>query len=261
VLDRAIVSRDGVTVRAAPGRLRVGTSGFAYPDWSPTFYPVGTPPSRLLATYARRLDACELNNTFYRRPSRDRLRAWRSAVPPEFRFVVKAQRGSSLRALRGDPGPATAWVTEGLDELGANLGAMLFRIPAVLRRDDQGLAGLLAAWPGGIPLVLELQDPSWHVDETFAAARSAGAVLCATDIDGLPDPDLRVTGPFIYLRLRRAAYDPAAIEAWAGRLAPFLAAGLDAFVFLRHDETGESALAAESLARATAGRLERDAAS
>ena len=30
-----------------------------------------------------------------------------------------------------------------------------------------GLAALLAAWPRDLPLTLEFQDPSWHVDEVF----------------------------------------------------------------------------------------------
>ena len=45
-----------------------------------------------------------------------------------------------------------------------------------------GSPRLLAAWPAAIPLVLEAQHPSWHVDETFAALRAAGAVLCTTDL-------------------------------------------------------------------------------
>ena len=27
------------------GRLYVGTSGFAYPDWAPLFYPAGSAPA------------------------------------------------------------------------------------------------------------------------------------------------------------------------------------------------------------------------
>ena len=72
-----------------------------------------------------------------------------------------------------------------------------------------------------------------------------GAVLCATDLDDLPEPPtIRRTGRFLYLRLRRTGYDEAGLAAWAARLEPFLAAGDDAFVFFRHDADGESALRA-----------------
>lgn len=241
---------------ASRGVLRTGTSGFAYAAWTPRFYPPGTRADRRLSSYAARLSACELNGTFYRRPSPEQLRRWREAVGPAFRFMVKAQRGASLRAMRGDASGPVDWVTEGLDELGPSLGGVLFRVPADIPRDDDRLGALLAAWPRSIPLVVELQDPSWHVDETFAALRDAGAVLCATERDDAPDPDLRVTGPFLYVRLRRTRYDAAAIEAWAARLAPFLAAGLDAYAFLRHDEDGGSALTAEALSATVADRLQ-----
>ena len=74
-----------------------------------------------------------------------------------------------------------------------------------------------------------------------------------TDTDDAPDPPLTVTGPFLYLRLRRTAYGTADLDAWAARLEPFLADGRDAFVFFRHDEHG----ATPAYALALADRLAR----
>lgn len=162
--------------------------------------------------------------------------------------MVKAQRGASIRSLYADPAAAVPWLTETLPEFGERLGAVLFRVPNEVQRDDRRLAGLLAAWPAAIPLVLEAQHPSWHVDETFAALRAVGAVLCTTDLDGEDLPDIRRTGPFLYLRLRRSTYDEAALDAWARRLVPFLDDGLDAFVLFRHDDGGTSAVLAETFA-------------
>jgi uncharacterized protein YecE (DUF72 family) len=240
------------------GTVRTGTSGFAYPEWAPRFYPPGLADRERLAHYAGRLAACELNSTFYRRPTAERLAAWAAAVPDGFRFVVKAQKGATFRAMGAAPdGPAgpIAWLTDGLPALGDRLGAVLFRIPDAARRDDARLGAVLAAWPAGIPLVVEARDPSWHVDETFAALRAAGAALCATDLDGGPPPDLRVTGPCLYLRLRRADYAAADLEAWAARLAPFVADGRDVLAFFRHDATGASALRAIALRSAVERRL------
>ncbi len=227
--------------------MLAGTSGFAYPGWSPRFYPAGLRDRERLAFYAQRLPACELNNTFYARPKADRIRAWCAAVPDAFRFVVKAQRGSSIRALRADPVAAVAWLTETLPEFGERLGAVLFRIPSEIARDGEGLDGLLASWPATIPLVIEAQHPSWERDETFAALRAARAVLCTTDHDALEvAPDIRRTGPFLYLRLRRSSYDEQELDAWARRLVPFVDDGLDAFVMFRHDADGTSALHAQT---------------
>ena len=171
-------------------------------------------------------------------------------MPDAFRFVVKAQRGASVRALYGDdPASSVEWLTEFLPGFGERLGAVLFRVDTKSQRNDERLAGLLAAWPASIPLVLEAQHPSWHVDETFAALRAAGAVLCTTDLDELEEtPDIRRTGPFLYLRLRRTSYTDAELDGWARRLVPFLDDGMDAYVLFRHDEDGTSAVRAEGFA-------------
>ncbi|HEY6570455.1 MAG TPA: DUF72 domain-containing protein [Candidatus Limnocylindrales bacterium] len=224
-------------------RLLSGTSGFSYPAWAPRFYPPGSRSRDLLPHYASRLAACELNNTFYARPTVEKIEGWCGATPADFRFVIKAQRGASIRALYADPTAAVPWLTETLPAFGERLGAVLFRVPGEVKRQDEKLAGLLGAWPAAIPLVLEAQHESWHVDETFEALRSAGVVLCTTDLDELDTPpDIRRTGPFLYLRLRRTAYDDDALDAWARRLVPFLDDGLDAYVLFRHDEDGTSAL-------------------
>jgi uncharacterized protein YecE (DUF72 family) len=231
------------------GRLYAGTSGFAYASWAPRFYPPALRARDLLPHYASRLPAVELNNTFYARPTAAKVAAWVAATPPAFRFVVKAQRGATVRALYGSAAESVPWLTETLPGFGERLGAVLFRIEARSARDDGRLAGLLAAWPSSIPLVLEAQNPTWHVDETFAALRAAGAVLCTTDLDGQDEtPDIRRTGPFLYLRLRRTSYDDGALDAWAARIAPFLDDGMDAYVLFRHDEDGTSAIHAEGFA-------------
>ena len=98
---------------------------------------------------------------------------------------------------------------------------------------------------------MEFQDPSWHVDETFAALTSAGAAWCSTESpEDETAPDIRRTGPFLYLRLRRHDYTPAEVTAWAARLEPFLHSGMDAFVFFRHDPVGRGPELAIELATA-----------
>jgi uncharacterized protein YecE (DUF72 family) len=182
---------------------------------------------------------------------------------------VKAQRGSAMRALWGAPEESVRWLTEPLPEFGDRLGAVLFRVPAEVRRDgpwvegdpalaDARLAAFLMVWPKEIPLVVELQDRSWHVDETFAVLRRAGATLCTTELPPEGDegaagdgdtgatgterepPIIRRTGSFLYLRLRLHDYDAAGLDAWAARIEPFLTAGDDVYVFFRHDPVGRA---------------------
>jgi uncharacterized protein YecE (DUF72 family) len=235
-------------IDGSAGRLYVGTSGFAYPDWAPLFYPTGTRSGDMLAAYAARLPAVELNNTFYQQPRPARVAAWLAATPADFRFAVKAQRGGSLRALGSAASQTVGWLTAPYRSFGRRLGCVLLRVPRNVARDDLRLAALLAAWPSDLPLTLELQHPSWHVEEVFGRLAEHSTALCATDLDGEPVPDLRLTGRFIYLRLRRTEYSAAELDAWAERLLPFLADGRDCYVFLRHDATGEAGHQALALA-------------
>jgi len=224
-----------------PGRLYAGTSGFAYPSWSPAFYPPGTKSDGLLRFYSGRFRAVELNNTFYQRPNETAVRAWLAATPPEFRFSVKGQRGAAVRALAVDAPGSVAWLVESIRPFGDRLGTILFRVPGDIPRDDGRLATLLEAWPTDVPLTMEFQDASWLVDEVLDPLRDRGVVLCATDLDEHPGPpSLFLTGPFLYLRLRRQAYAEEELRAWAARVAPFLAAGHDAYVFFKHDEAGDA---------------------
>jgi uncharacterized protein YecE (DUF72 family) len=230
------------------GRLYAGTSGFAYAEWAPRFYPEGIRAGALLPAYAARLAAVELNSTFYRRPAEATVRAWLAATGESFRFSARAQRGGTFRALRGDTETALAWLTAPYRAFGGRLGTVLFRVGEESVRDDRALERLLRAWPADLPLALELQHPSWADDGVHARLREHRAALCATDLDGADPPDIRVTGPFLYLRLRRETYDDADLDAWAARIEPFLHDGRDAYVFFRHDADGASALRAEAFA-------------
>ena len=158
---------------ATRGRLYVGTSGFAYPDWSPRFYPRGLKGDGLLPYYAQRLPAVELNNTFYQSPSDTKVAAGIAATPDDFRFSVKAQRGGSWRAFGGSPDPGLPWLTDPYRLFGERLGTVLFRVPDAAKRDDARLRALLDAWPRDLPLTLEFRDASWAVDEVSAALAEA----------------------------------------------------------------------------------------
>ncbi|HEY6058637.1 MAG TPA: DUF72 domain-containing protein, partial [Candidatus Limnocylindrales bacterium] len=173
------------------------------------------------------------------------------ATPEAFRFTVKAQRGG-IRALLSDPEPTLAWLLGSLRAFGPRLGSVLYRVPVEIERADAGLDRLLAAWPADLPLTFEFQHTSWEADAVHERLARAGAALCATDLDEMPEPTLRLTGRVLYLRLRRAGYAPDELASWAARIAPFLAAGNDVFAFFRHDADGTSALRAIDLAERVA---------
>ena len=143
-----------------------------------------------------------------------------------------------MRAFDTDPEGVLPWLLAPFEHFGERLGAVLWRVPATRKRDDARLEAFLAAWPASLPVALEFQHASWQESAVHDRLAAAGAALCVTDLDDLPEPELEATASFIYVRLRRDAYTDEALERWADRLARQLAAGRSAYVFFRHDPEG-----------------------
>ena len=73
----------------------LGTSGYSYPDWVGKFYPRGTSPNRMLASYARSFPLVELNFAYYRVPTPAMLARMAGQTPDGFQFLVKLHRSLS----------------------------------------------------------------------------------------------------------------------------------------------------------------------
>ena len=157
-----------------------------------------------------------------------------------------------MRALLQDAAGSVAWLVESMRLFGDQLGTVLYRVPADVKRNDEALAALIAAWPRDVPLTMEFQDPSWLIDEVLDPLRAFGAAVCATDLDeNAEPPSLHLTASFLYVRLRRTSYSEADLATWAARLAPFLDAGHDVFAFFKHDDVGNATRYAHGLMKAT----------
>ena len=70
----------------------IGVSGWQYPDFSARFYPEGLEKTKQLGYYAQHFPTVEVNNTFYQLPSENSIEKWRSQVPDDFVFAIKASR-------------------------------------------------------------------------------------------------------------------------------------------------------------------------
>jgi uncharacterized protein YecE (DUF72 family) len=175
------------------GRLYAGTSGFAYPGWIPRFYPSGLKAAGFLASYAERLGAVELNNTFYRLPAEEQFRRWAEATPEDFRFAVKAPRAISFFGRLDQLGT----LAERLAALGPRLGPLLVRARDDRPRDDGFLQLLLESLDPSFLVALDLRHPTWDGVEP-----------------GLPRNAVRVNqldgdASFRYLRFSDHPYDDA----------------------------------------------------
>jgi len=218
--------------------LHVGTSGWAYTEWRPAFYPAGMPESRFLGHYSRTLTACEINATFYRVQSASTIERWRTEVPASFRFAVKAHRRLTHgRTLAPDGEGSAEFLDRFLESIAPMrpvLGAMLIQLPPTRPRDDGALEGLLAALPaGGPPPAFEFRHESWDDPAVGERIAAAGGTVCLAHFGG-PAPAALPPGPVAYVRLRAEEYDDAEREAWR-ELLTREAAGREVLAFAKHE--------------------------
>src|SRR5262252_7933757 len=182
-------------------RVLAGTSGFSYKEWKGSFYPEDLPAAGMLAYYAERLPAVEINNTFYRMPKPALLEGWSAEVPEEFRFILKAsQRITHFKRLK-DAGSEVEYFFGVASTLGDRLGPALFQLPPNLKKDLPRLQAFLSILPAGRRAAFEFRHASWFEDDVFEALRAASAALCIAEDEELATP-LVPTAGWGYLRLR-----------------------------------------------------------
>ncbi|MDR7404214.1 MAG: DUF72 domain-containing protein [Armatimonadota bacterium] len=229
-------------------RAFVGTSGFSYPEWRGSFYPAGLPVGEMLAHYARTFSTVEINNTFYRYPTAATLARWAEAVPPEFRFAVKAHRRITHLKRLADVDGDLACLSERLRALGDRRGPVLFQLPPSLRYDRGLLTAFLGALRPGAPAVLEVRHPSWQDPAVYRLLDAAGVSLCVAETDEQP-AHREVVGPVSYLRLHRSRYAGDDLRRWADWIRQRLAEGRDVYAYFTHEEGAPAPQYARTLAR------------
>jgi uncharacterized protein YecE (DUF72 family) len=214
----------------------VGTSGWAYKEWKPGFYPEGLPASRFLAHYASELTTCEINATFYRLQSPEAVGRWREETPPDFRFAVKVHRRLTHARSVAEDDDWSAFLVRflaSLEPLGPRLGALLVQFPPTRRRDDAMLDRVIAALPDGLPVAMEFRHESWDDPALAERVAAAGGTICVAEREGAV-PERLPPGPLAYARLRADRYDDAARAGWL-ELLEREAVGRPVFVVAKHE--------------------------
>ena len=217
--------------------LFAGTSGYAYKEWKGSFYPADISSDAMLGHYASQLPAVEINNTFYRMPKASSLEDWSAQVPERFRFVLKAsQKITHFKRLKPECADEVSYLLRTAVALGGKLGPILFQLPPNMKKDVERLDGFLAMLPAGTRAAFEFRHEAWDDDEVRARLAARNLAWCVADTDDAPEPELRPGADWGYLRLRRTAYDEAALGRWRERAS---AAGWkDAYVFFKHEDEG-----------------------
>jgi uncharacterized protein YecE (DUF72 family) len=179
-------------------RLRIGTCSWKYPSWAGLVY------SRAdgidyLAEYARKYSTVEVDQWFWTlKPSPADVERYRTAVPADFRFTIKAPNALTLVHAPGKKGAepvpnpqflSTAVVGDflaALEPLRPLTGTVMLQFGYLNKKmmPSQGafleaLDRFLAAAPPSWPYAVEIRNASWLNRPFFELLRSrgAGAVL------------------------------------------------------------------------------------
>lgn len=229
------------------GRFYAGTSGWAYPQWKPAFYPAKLAAAKFLGYYATRLNSVELNYTFRRFPTEKLLAGWIASTPPDFKFAVKAHQNITHVKRLKDAGEWTSRFLEALGPLqqARKLGPVLFQLPPFLHCDLPRLRDFLAQLPRDTRAAFEFRHESWFSAEVYDALRKANAALCQAESEKLETPNVQTAG-FTYFRLRKQSYSPKDRTELAKQALELTQTG-DVFTYFKHEDTPEGALYAEEL--------------
>lgn len=199
-----------------PKNLYFGTSSWAYPGWAGIVYDLPHTQQRLaregLAAYARHplLRAVGIDRSYYAPLRTDEFAAYAAAVPPGFRFLVKAHEACTMAVwprhqrygkVRGQPNErfldpvyaAEFVVAPAVEALGSALGPLLFQFAP---QDFGALGGprwlverlrhFLAGLPRGPLYAIELRNRELLTGAYAAALAEFAACHCINVYPGMP---------------------------------------------------------------------------
>ncbi|RNI31300.1 DUF72 domain-containing protein [Rufibacter latericius] len=222
------------------GTIYIGTSGWHYNHWKGKFYPEGVTPKQFTEYYLRFFRTVEINNSFYRLPSAETFATWRTSVPPDFLFSVKASRYITHMKKLKDPQQSLAQFLGNALALEEKLGPILFQLPPVWRLNLERFHDFLKALPPYHRYTFEFRDQSWYNPEVFALLQQYNHAFCIYDLAGHLSP-LEVTAGFVYVRLHgpegkyAGSYSEETLQFWASHCRTWAAAGKDVFVYFDND--------------------------
>ncbi len=218
--------------------IRVGTSGYNYPEWKGSFYPTSLAASKMLPYYAERFQTVEINYTFYRMPTEKSVAGWSAATPSDFRVTLKAPKRITHDARLREVGPTVRQFVDVAATLGPKLGALLFQLPPNLKADLGLFDAFLETLPPNAPAAFEFRHPSWLVPDVFDRLRARRLALCVADSATMSTP-VEVTGSVAYFRLRDEGYSHDDIRRWAEVIRERTTTCRDVYVYFKHEEEGK----------------------
>jgi uncharacterized protein YecE (DUF72 family) len=237
---------------AAPGKVRIGISGWTYKPWRGEFYPKDLKQKRELEYASNTFNSIEINGTFYSLQRPTSFERWAAETPDDFVFSVKAPRFiTHIKRLKDADAPVANFLASGIFNLGAKLGPILWQLPpnfhfkpeilesffrllphdteeaaARANNHDKWMAKRAALKPDAkrpMRHAMEIRHASFATLEFINLLRKYDvALVCADTVEWPRMMDL--TSDFVYCRLHgsevlyASGYDDASLDQWTTRV-------------------------------------------
>ena len=224
--------------------IRVGCAKWGRKDWVGKIYPKGTKDADFLTQYAKRFNCIELNATFYRIPTVEQAKTWKSKVGKDFKFCPKfTDLITHVKRLKDVQGLTDAFL-EGIMAFGENLGpAFLQTPPNYAPKNLEVLEAYIESLPEELDLFVELRHPEWfsnpeHFRKVFDMLEKhhVGAVI--TDASGRRDcVHMRLTTPSAFIRFVGNSLHPTdytRCNDWVQRITSWTTSGIREVYFFMH---------------------------
>jgi uncharacterized protein YecE (DUF72 family) len=237
------------------GEAYIGTSGWNYKSWRKDFYG-DTPQKQWLPFCSQHFTGIEVNGTFYRLQEKSTYKKWRNQTPEGFSFAIKGHRYVTHNKKLLDVEESVNRCRESAFPLGERLTAVVWQLPAFLKKDAQRLEKFLRTlrhWKS-TRHAIEFRHKSWFDDDVAKCLSDHCVAVCMSDAPDWPMWEA-VTTDLIYIRLhghtRKYAsnYSKPALTKWARRVRRWLDENRVVHVYFDNDAEGAAPQNALTLLR------------
>lgn len=181
----------------------VGCSGFTEGSWKGYFYPEELPSKEYLSYYSTKVNAVEINSTFYRRPTLKTLEKWHESTEKNFKFFIKIPKTIShvkkLQDTKEEVDVFCEHISSGLKE---KLAGFLFQLPPSYHFTDENLEQLITTVDDNYLNVVEFRHQSWWNDKVLKKLQVNKIVFAGVSFPkDIPDEVMINNDHFLYYRL------------------------------------------------------------
>lgn len=229
--------------KAKHTEVYVGCAKWGRKEWVGKIYPKGTKDKDFLEAYGRQFNCIEFNAIFYKLPSHEQVRIWKSKVKPDFKFCPKFTDAiTHIKRLKNTK-HETDLLLDVLSEFGDQLGPMfLMPHPQMGPKHYDIISEYLQSLPLDIKVFLELRHPDWYIPEnldrmlSFCTQHGVGTVI--TDTSGRRDcAHMELTLPEAFIRFVGNGLHPTdytRIDEWVQRIKLWNDSGIEKLWFFMH---------------------------